>query len=158
MPTSATGTDRSRRAGFTLVELLVVLTILGLCAGVVVATAPDPRPSLREEAERFAVRLSRAGEEAVLSNRRVAAVVDAQGFRFERATRAGWTDLTATSFRPGAWDSQTRLVGLPAEAAARVEFEPTGSAEPAAFVLAREGRQVVVRVDEDGKAAVDAPR
>ena len=62
----------ANRAGFTLVELLMVVAIIGLAAGAVVLSVPDPRPSVAEDAERFAARLSRAREEAILSNRPVA--------------------------------------------------------------------------------------
>ena len=54
----------ANRAGFTLVELLMVVAIIGLAAGAVVLSVPDPRPSVAEDAERFAARLSRAREEA----------------------------------------------------------------------------------------------
>ncbi|MGO4611150.1 Tfp pilus assembly protein FimT/FimU, partial [Variovorax sp. 2RAF20] len=67
----ATGADiqrppgRQRRGGFTLVELMIVLVIMGLLAGAVVRALPDGRPSLPQEAERVAAALLRARDEAV---------------------------------------------------------------------------------------------
>jgi general secretion pathway protein H len=55
MPISATGRAR-RQSGFTLVELLIVLTIVGLMSAAVVIAMPDQRGSLVSEAERFAAR------------------------------------------------------------------------------------------------------
>lgn len=43
-PTSATSAER----GFTLVELLVTLVILGLASAAVVLAMPDPRGELRD--------------------------------------------------------------------------------------------------------------
>ncbi|WP_303713439.1 type II secretion system protein, partial [Brevundimonas naejangsanensis] len=42
----------SARQGFTLVELMVVIAIIGVAAGAVVLSMPDPRPTLAVEAER----------------------------------------------------------------------------------------------------------
>ena len=50
-PTSPTGADRLRRAGFTLVEVMVVTALIGLAAGAVVMTLPDPRPPVGQQAD-----------------------------------------------------------------------------------------------------------
>lgn len=60
--------------GLTLVELLVVLTILALAASVVVLNAPPSRPQARDAAERFAARLQSSFD---------AAVVDGTAYRLE---------------------------------------------------------------------------
>ncbi|HAJ03426.1 MAG TPA: type II secretion system protein GspH, partial [Brevundimonas sp.] len=52
-PTSATGrADHARRAGFTFVEMMVTVAVIGLAATAVVLAAPDPTPRLPVEAER----------------------------------------------------------------------------------------------------------
>src|SRR3546814_6836215 len=51
--------------GFTLVELMVVLVIVGLMGAAVVLTAPDDSRTLVREADTFAARLVHAGEEAI---------------------------------------------------------------------------------------------
>jgi prepilin-type N-terminal cleavage/methylation domain-containing protein len=45
-----------RRSGFSLVEMLVVLFVIGLLASVVVLSMPGDERILRNEAERFAAR------------------------------------------------------------------------------------------------------
>ncbi len=51
MPISATGRSEHRQAGFTLVEILVALVVLGVLATSVVLTLPDPK----EAAQRSSV-------------------------------------------------------------------------------------------------------
>ena len=65
MPTSTGTADRGRlrrgkARGFTLVELMVVLTILALAATAVVLTIPGEERSVRSEADRLAARLAAA--------------------------------------------------------------------------------------------------
>ena len=56
-----------RRRGFTLIEMLVVLMIMGLFVGLVSAiTRPDDRAVLRLEAERLSQLLDFAAAEAQL--------------------------------------------------------------------------------------------
>ncbi len=58
---------RSGERGVTLIELLVGLIIVSFAAGVVVMSAPPRRPPAREEAERFAARVTQALDEVVFS-------------------------------------------------------------------------------------------
>ena len=152
MPTSAIGTSDPRVSGFTLVELLVVLVIVGLVSGAVVLAMPDPRGSLVAEAERFAARAHAAQERAVTDNRAVALRIGGDGYAFERRSDGEWAPLEARPFGQVAWRRETVAVLVPE--GERIVFDATGFAEPARLTLARGGEQVAVEIEGGGTVRV----
>ena len=98
MRTSATGTSRNNptdltgptrmapSAGFTLLEVLVVLVIIGIITAMaVVSTAVLGKDrQLDEEAQRLQALLAQAREESMLDGRDVGVRVDRQGYDFLR--------------------------------------------------------------------------
>jgi len=86
----------SRQRGFTLIELLVVLVILGILLGVVsVNMAPSRRQGMQQEAQRIAMLLQLARDEAIVRNRPVAFEADAEAYRFfVRGEQRVWEPVT----------------------------------------------------------------
>ncbi len=94
---------RDPEAGLTLIEVLVVLALVGVMAGVTVLGLGGLDRGVRAEAEavRLADRLQLASDEALVSSAVLAPIWDAGGYRFDR-----W-DAAA-----GAWRrSDQRLLG-----------------------------------------------
>ena len=60
---------RSAEHGFTLVELMVVIAIIGIASAAVVLMMPDPRGRLADEADQFAARVRVAHDAAILNAR-----------------------------------------------------------------------------------------
>lgn len=81
------------QAGLTLVELLVVLTILAFAAFVVVLNAPPSRPPARDAAERFAARLQAALDAAVIEGAAYRLEVEAVEYRIARYEGERWTPV-----------------------------------------------------------------
>ena len=162
MPTSAPGPSRGR--GFTLLELLVVLLVMGLCAGLVGALAqPDERTRLGVEAGRLAQLLELAALEARLTGTPLAWTAEASGYRFWRWSDAeGWSEeladtLRARSLPAGMAISALRVEALRAPAGMRLEFSPHG-ARAYDFEMSLGAARFAVAASPLGEVRIHAPR
>ena len=165
------------QAGFSLVEMMVVLFVMGLLAGVVVLSLPGDSKVLREEAERFAARTVAARDEAISGARPVAVVVGRAGYYFEQRRDGGWQALDPGRFGLVAWKDGTlasvagasvagaSVAGATGEGAQpgaaperqRLVFDPVGlSSNEARVRLARGKDALSVSVARDGTVKLDA--
>ena len=135
--------DGARKQGFTLVELMVVIVIIGLAAAAVVLTLPTRGSGLAREAERFAARAKAARDNAIVESRAATIAVGPAGYDVVR--RRGSDHY--------AWDDGTEI----AVAGGRdggLRFDPTGLAVPARVVLRQGGRQVSIDIGGDGHVQI----
>ncbi len=83
------------KAGFTLLELLVVLVIVGITVGLVSFNmVPNERQVLQSEAQRIALLLQLARDEAIVRNRLIAFEIEPDGYRFLIRDEKQWQALT----------------------------------------------------------------
>lgn len=155
MPISATGNRASAgENGFTLIELMIVLAIMGLVAAGVIVAMPDSRGRLSGEAERFAARTAAARDLAILEGRPVAVRVTARGYAFDRRQAGEWAPIPDSEFRSQPWSRGTAaLVGQ--GGTIRTAFDATGQpSAPATITLARDGQRARIAIAADGGVRV----
>jgi general secretion pathway protein H len=138
--------DRAGRgaAGFTLLEMIVVLVVLALVAGIVVGRGPVHSEALNERAAvaDIVAGLRGARGRAIAANRAVLVVVNgAQG-------SLSIDGLPAFRAPPGmALAAATGLGGSPGPRLTGISFAPDGSSSGGRIMLADGAKRVVVGVD-----------
>ena len=151
---TATG-FRPHTQGFTLVELMVVLFIVGLMGAAVMLTAPGEGDVLARDVDGLATRLVRAQEEAILGTRAIQVVVDAAGHRVERQDFDRWEALDEAPFQAVAWTPGTAPAVDGAAERVTFRFDESGGARVAAVALQRDGQRTRVGVGDDARIHVE---
>ena len=142
--------------GFTLVELMIVITIIGLASAVVVWSMPDPRGRLLDEATRFAARTRAAQQSAIVEAHPVSVWVSGGGYGFDERTHGAWAPIAEKPLQVTSWGKGTRAIVTENGGRQRIMFDSTGLADrPLDVRIARDEQAVTVRIAADGSVKVD---
>ncbi len=150
MPPKATTSD----AGFTLVELMVVIALIGLISAAVMLAMPDPQRRLRGDAQGLAARLVAARDRAIIGGHDVAVRIDNAGYGFAERRAAGWQPLTDAGFADHGWPSGTDVAT--AIEGDTLVFDSSGSAAPGTLRLRRDGGEARIAIDAAGAVHFNA--
>ncbi|PRX98366.1 GspH/FimT family pseudopilin [Paraburkholderia sp. BL25I1N1] len=127
-----------RAAGFTLLEMLVVLVIAGLLVSLTALTMTrNPRTDLNEEAQRLALLFESAGDEAQVRARPIAWQPLDGGFRFDLRTEDGWRPLRDDLLGPRRWEGGVTGVSI---------SYPGSDSQPSRIVFGTEAIDVPVQI------------
>jgi general secretion pathway protein H len=135
---------RARIGGFTLVELMVVIVIIGLAASVVVLSMPETGGSLNAEAEAFAARAKASRDGAILEARPAAVRLGPGGYETMRRLDGQWREVASHPWVEGT------AAELSGGTNGSIRFDSTGLAEPARVTLARGERRIAIDIGADG--------
>lgn len=170
--------SRTQR-GVTLVEILIVLMIAALVAGVVVLNAPPSRSDAWKTAEKFAAYLDHMAQDAVTTGALTGMRVSDSGYEIYRYHRGAWGMVNTQQQNPGIFPSDFAVEIILEDAAKKneremrsrersareetseaprpnVTFTPTGQTTPLEVVF--HDRQESIRVRLDGAGNVELSR
>ncbi|MFC7050299.1 type II secretion system minor pseudopilin GspH [Emcibacter nanhaiensis] len=154
---------QDRQAGFTLVELMVVIVIIGMISAVVVLNMPSPASDLEQETEKLAARLRLAAEESIMAGELTGVRITPEGYAFVIYRRGHWLPLDLPS---GQWPegAVVRLVRdrLPVELTENLPenspsiwFDPLGNQMSFSIDISGIDDNIKVSGEENGEIIVN---
>ncbi len=119
--------ERSKYHGFTLIEVMVVVVIIGIIASLVQFNFSGKRPEdiLKQESARFAAIFEVAAEYGMLNNIELGLIVKKDSYQFVGYDGTQWTEIPEQ-----AWQAS---VTLPEEIELTLELEDLPIEEPLLF-------------------------
>ena len=159
-PARRPGTPAAR--GFTLVEIMVVMVIIGITLGLVSINAmPSPRQDLQAEAQRISLLLQLARDEAIVRNRLITFEATPERYHFLVRNETRWDLITNDDLlRERAFkNAPLTLLLNPASAGTidplRISFGSEPVDKPFTLTLANGSYQVAIRADGVGHFTVE---
>lgn len=136
-----------------MVEVMTVLFIIGLAAGIVTLTLPQRPTEEQASAQAFATVLRDAQEQAIFAGQPLGLKLSESGYTLMQWRRDGWRPAGRAAALPRAMDLtfETTDAGPRPDGWPELIFDPTGIVQPAEFQLRARGVRIDISLAETGE-------
>ncbi|WP_034388828.1 prepilin-type N-terminal cleavage/methylation domain-containing protein [Hellea balneolensis] len=144
----------AKDSGFTLVEILCVLVVIGLMSSVVVLSIPQPKSELEKQAALLSGQLNALAQDGMISGSVTAAGFSEDGYALYAFENSEWTEKAA-----GEWQDSYRLtlsrasakLDMPKTTEPIILFQPTGLSTPFELTLSDRETKYALLTAGDGR-------
>ncbi len=144
-------------AGFTLVEVLVVLVIIGVMASIVILSIPTPKTALDKQANIMVGTLNKMAQDSIISGRVSAVGFDRSGYVLYEFANDDWQETVSDEWAE-TYSLKYKRIGavldLPKKAKPAVLFQPTGLSTPFELSLSDKDIAYTLIGEGDGRVAL----
>lgn len=142
----------SSQAGMTLVEVMAVLFIIGLTAGLVTLTLPERPTAEQASAQAFARVLREAQDQAIMAGQPVGLQLTEQGYGLVQWRQDLWRPQRGAVVLPRGMDIALQDEPRPTPTGwPTLIFDPTGIVQPTQFQLRARGVRIDISLEETGE-------
>lgn len=144
-------------SGFSLVEILVVLFIIGLMSAAVVLTFDKPKSALEKQAETLASQLNALAQDGLITGSVNAAGFSKDGYALYTFENSEWTERVSDDWQDSYRLTFTRAsakLDMPKEKEPIIMFQPTGLSTPFELTLADRDLKFSLKTEGDGRIAL----
>lgn len=144
----------AKESGFTLVEILCVLVVIGLMSSVVVLSIPQPKSELDKQAARLSGQLNALAQDGMISGSVTAVGFSKEGYTLYEFENSEWAEKSE-----GEWQDSYRLtltrasakLDMPKTTEPIILFQPTGLSTPFELMLSDSETQYTLKTAGDGR-------
>ena len=144
----------TKESGFTLVEILSVLVVIGLMSSVVILSIEPPKSELDKQVERLSVELNALAQDGLISGSVTAAGFSEDGYALYAFENSEWMERASADWQDSYRMTLTRAsakLDMPKEADPIILFQPTGLSTPFEFTLSDRDMKYTLKTEGDGR-------
>ena len=153
--------SQSKQAGFTLVEVLMSMLIIGLMTGIVVLNIPAGEDPWESQARQLASKFEIASQSAMIANQTIGFHLNKDGYKIARFVAGEWVDIESGEFNseiPLSIELEQSGAKIDLKAADKsdvpvIRYDATGLATPFELTIDGYGRSMQFVGGPDGSVA-----
>ena len=148
------GRHITKEAGFTLVEILLVLAILAVTTSVVILSIPQEAAPIKKQAERLTLEINALAQDGLISGAVTAAGFSKDGYALYAFENSEWTEKVSAEWQDSYRLTLTRAsakLDLPKTTEPIILFQPKGLSTPFELTLSDREAHYALKTAGDGR-------